>query len=65
MIYIVHFTEKDLQVNEINNKSKIKNDEEDMKIIKEILSRIYGILNCQKEEKILNEIFLIGDIIKI
>ena len=50
-----NLTETDLQRKTINNKSNFKYSDEDMKIIKEILSHIFNILNCQKEEKILNE----------
>jgi len=50
-----NLTETEMQNKTINNKSTIKYDDEDMKIIKEILSRIFDFLNCQKEEKILNE----------
>jgi hypothetical protein len=50
-----NLTETDFQKKTNNNKSIIKYSDEDMKIIKEILSRIFDTLNCQKEEKFLNE----------
>ena len=50
-----NLTETDFQRKTINNNSNINYSDVDMKIIKEILSHIIGILNCQKEEKILND----------
>ena len=47
-------TETDLKKSTINNKISIKYNDEEMKIIKEILNHIFDFLNYQKNDKIFN-----------
>lgn len=50
-----NLTETEIKRTTINNNISIKYNDEDMKIIKEILNHIFGFLNKKKNDEILNE----------